>query len=159
MKKSVHMRGFSLPQRIRAGCDCSANGIIPTIELCLSAFVRVATLSVSPSVISAIFASAHSCGLRLAWGDGKPETVIFASAHSCGLRLCAPVTAAVTPLFASAHSCGLRRANDFKKATLWPLPQRIRAGCDALRDAFKLKRDLCLSAFVRVATRLSYLPS
>ena len=22
MKKSVHMRGFSLPQRIRAGCDC-----------------------------------------------------------------------------------------------------------------------------------------
>ena len=101
---------------------------------------------------------------------------VFASAHSRGLRRC---TAATSPLsaslchsafarvattacrhgsyarsFATAHSCGLRPSAVPIGAVLGALPQRIRAGCDALSKLSASISTLCHSAFVRVATLL-----
>ena len=124
------------------------------MNLCLSAFVRVATsASFSPSSPSP-FASAHSCGLRL-YPFMRRSIVVglclsafvrvatlrrsfhrlnsnFASAHSCGLRQQPQFHVGRIIGFASAHSCGLRL--EF----------------NPLND---VDYTLCLSAFVRVATR------
>ena len=65
--KRTHICGkFTLPQRIRAGCDD------------FRLFVIVAVTS---------FATAHSCGLRR-WSMRRCMSMCaFATAHSCGLRL------------------------------------------------------------------------
>ena len=68
----------ALPQRIRAGCDELRKALDELEKLCLSAFVRVATQ-------------------RLV-GDGSGK-ILFASAHSCGLRLeVSEATLALAPL-------------------------------------------------------------
>ena len=123
------------------------------MNLCLSAFVRVATsASFSPSSPSP-FASAHSCGLRL-YPFMRRSIVVglclsafvrvatlrrsfhrlnsnFASAHSCGLRQQPQFHVGRIIGFASAHSCGLRPETSCSTPSYDALPQRIRAGCDA----------------------------
>ena len=76
----------------------------------------------------------------------------FASAHSCGLRLAKKICYFLPISFASAHSCGLRRHLTCLITGLGALPQRIRAGCDSQDPCIKRLKGLCLSAFVRVAT-------
>ena len=78
------------------------------IRLCHSAFVRVATMMTGHTQRRFIFATAHSCGLRLA-----PKRYILGATH-----------------FATAHSCGLRRRRKTAANNDATLPQRIRAGCD-----------------------------
>ena len=55
---------LTLPQRIRAGCDKTAGLSANEYMLCLSAFVRVATLGLNVNCRVTSFATAHSCGLR-----------------------------------------------------------------------------------------------
>ena len=103
----------NLPQRIRAGCDPSAVNVLQVSSLCHSAFVRVATFQPAAKVL----------------------TVIFATAHSCGLRPCSLSVPCVVAFFATAHSCGLRPIINSSPCGLDPLPQRIRAGCDLSQRA------------------------
>ena len=99
----------SLPQRIRAGCDClelhvrrmddlchsafvrvatkNTKVATPQNDLCHSAFVRVATYTVQIKQYMSVFATAHSCGLRRRQQTSPNPTLRFATAHSCGLRL------------------------------------------------------------------------
>ena len=64
-----------------------------------------------------------------------------------------PVRAQQWRDFASAHSCGLRRNNRKNLNSHPSLPQRIRAGCDAVHSLQRrVNVLLCHSAFVRVAT-------
>ena len=99
-----------------------------------------------------VFATAHSCGLRLVYCVCCRYCVIFATAHSCGLRLLSFQFLSKSPCFATAHSCGLRLKIRIFAACPTALPQRIRAGCDYLPLCSLLNLDLCHSAFVRVAT-------
>ena len=56
--------------------------------------------------------------------------------------------------FATAHSRGLRPVGCKRFASLITLPQRIRAGCDAVHSLQRrVNVLLCHSAFVRVATK------
>ena len=66
MNSSKHiLLTFALPQRIRAGCDLASSTRRRPKMLCHSAFVRVATVILSSFVSCvAVFATAHSCGLR-----------------------------------------------------------------------------------------------
>ena len=166
----------ALPQRIRAGCDCSRPCNSETRILCHSAFVRVAT-PVKPFPPPAnSFATAHSCGLRRDNDTGKCKHDTFATAHSCGLRHPHFYPHVDKLPFATAHSCGLRRFDSFQKmfialslpqriragcddsqgcacSGIASLPQRIRAGCDRQETLTAYIGKLCHSAFVRVATR------
>ena len=78
----------SLPQRIRAGCDhpsqCNRHG---NVFLCHSAFVRVATYSKTLGWMS--IQLCHSAFVRAATCDCAlfVASFVFATAHSCGLRL------------------------------------------------------------------------
>ena len=57
------------------------------LALCLSAFVRVATLGLNVNCRVTSFATAHSRGLRRCWKPSLTATRFFATAHSRGLRL------------------------------------------------------------------------
>ena len=78
----------SLPQRIRAGCDSALRAAkLLTLKLCHSAFVRVATTFHVIIIIGYILC--HSAFVRVATTRGLTATyqTCFATAHSCGLRL------------------------------------------------------------------------
>ena len=99
------------------------------------------------------FATAHSCGLRRGIDGVNYNAAIFASAHSRGLRLCIAVLRGLQHRL--CHSAFVRVAT-FQRVhvadNVDSLPQRIRAGCDS---TFKIRCQesiLCHSAFVRVAT-------
>ena len=77
-----------LPQRIRAGCDTAHM----TYRQCTSAL---------PQRIRA------GCDEKIT--PTKRNVAIFATAHSCGLRPFECTTGRVSFRFATAHSCGLRR--------------------------------------------------
>ena len=55
----------SLPQRIRAGCDMAESNQYGRLDLCHSAFARVATSKTKWYLTGSNFATAHSRGLRL----------------------------------------------------------------------------------------------
>ena len=122
---------LALPQRIRAGCDENLCAIQCTESLCHSAFARVATASRDVNGELAIFATAHSCGLRQERKKLEAYKAIFATAHSCGLRLKKVIKRCIISFFATAHSCGLRPVQS---------------------DSGGIADLLCHSAFVRVAT-------
>ena len=105
-------------------------------SLCHSAFVRVATVYLDILLCCAYFATAHSCGLRL--------LVLFALVHRASLP---------QRIRAGCDEDKIQ-ASWIKGASL---PQRIRAGCDKARlfPPF-ISFSLCHSAFVRVATRISF---
>ena len=121
-------KSIPLPQRIRAGCDITFRPFRRDAGLCLSAFVRVATL-----IVSAL----SSLGLS------------FASAHSCGLRQLSLTSVGGLNLFASAHSCGLRHPCASHTLGIPSLPQRIRAGCDGKEDMSCLYRLIFATAHSR----------
>ena len=71
--------------RVATQLFCSA---VPMRPLCHSAFVRVATVYRVCCRYCAIFATAHSCGLRPYLASlFASKNSLFATAHSCGLRL------------------------------------------------------------------------
>ena len=61
---AVQVRRWSLPQRIRAGCDLMLMPLAFADSLCHSAFVRVATPFGVSFQRAQTFATAHSRGLR-----------------------------------------------------------------------------------------------
>ncbi len=97
-----------LPQRIRAGCDPVIIALYNDVLICHSAFVRVATPSSTTVPQGYFFATAHSCGLRLAKTACTVPASTFATAHSCGLRRLESKPSFRFDGFATAHSCGLR---------------------------------------------------
>ena len=146
-------RQWALPQRIRAGCDVShaprlpSNPAFATAHSC--GLRRIRNVKI---VDLWAFATAHSCGLRqgqrhLPWGllqlchsafvrvatfvqRERAGAKRFATAHSCGLRRRNAADGNVSSPFATAHSCGLRRRRGRHSDRMDTLPQRIRAGCD-----------------------------
>ena len=141
---SAHSRGLrpipvqqtrqrvSLPQRIRAGCDCTCGGL--SIEIrSLPQRIRAGcdSAAVGAALFTSFFATAHSRGLRRCWKPSLTATRFFATAHSRGLRRSKTKSSTTLCCFATAHSRGLRPS--------WrnnPIPSRL----------------LCHSAFARVAT-------
>ena len=125
----------ALPQRIRAGCDQSRqseNTAHP--ELCHSAFARVATAACKQEEQDNPLC--HSAFVRVA---------TFPALHPfCGIGN-----------FATAHSCGLRRNKLINACNFVTLCHSAFARVATTFD-FKLKsnRKLCHSAFARVATEL-----
>ena len=102
-------------------------------ELCHSAFARVATTRTAIRKLKDSLC--HSAFVRVATQNIKgnfPEVTSFATAHSCGLRLQKRVVLKHIINFATAHSCGLRLFRKVCKHIDFPLPQRIRAGCDKI---------------------------
>ena len=97
-----------MPQRIRAGCDRGHEAYSCDIQLCHSAFARVATSFLR--CYSAVFFLCHSAFARVA------TSLKHLSSMYCG--------------FATAHSRGLRRRRKAGLPAADPLPQRIRAGYD-----------------------------
>ena len=169
-------KSIPLPQRIRAGCDITFRPFRRDAGLCLSAFVRVATLIVSAlSSLGLSFASAHSCGLRQLSLTSVGGLNLFASAHSCGLRrgvnvmlieqlvLCLSAFVRVATslrityprysVFASAHSCGLRpcRRATIRSCQTFASAHSCGLRCTSLKDGHEI-HFLCHSAFARVAT-------
>ena len=140
---SAHSRG--LRRHLMKDCDCET-------DLCLSAFVRVAT-SVQ-TIYSNLTELCHSAFVRVATSSSPLTmwTATFATAHSCGLRPIATNYAKSGKRFASAHSRGLRPIPVQQTRQRVSLPQRIRAGCDYIRIVEHDWDILCLSAFARVAT-------
>ena len=124
-------RSCPLPQRIRAGCDSSGRDVHGNATyLCHSAFVRVATC------------------LRITF----PRYSVFATAHSCGLRLFGSIEDSDRRSLPQRIRAGCDiNPTGFSTAIL-ALPQRIRAGCDGILIVCAAHRYLCHSAFVRVAT-------
>ena len=165
----------SLPQRIRAGCDPADSPVKACTFLCHSAFARVATIRVCMVSLDELLC--HSAFARVATIEGnKPlRTIAFATAHSRGLRRVRQAYVQQAHSFATAHSRGLRLSSAYFYWSEQPLPQRIRAGCDAcypkacsfdfalpqrIRAGCDLDlgrnpacRLLCHSAFARVATQ------
>ena len=142
MKASAHLRAWStLPQRIRAGCDCHFKNR-PPLHIPLPQRIR-AGCDDNKCCATCGHYLCHSAFVRVATGrfDLMPLDIIFATAHSCGLRRFQPPLKNLRPLFATAHSCGLRRSPI--NTTLFPLslPQRIRAGCDLCAEDRLLQRD------------------
>ena len=164
----------SLPQRIRAGCDPADSPVKACTFLCHSAFARVATIRVCMVSLDELLC--HSAFARVATIEGnKPlRTIAFATAHSRGLRRVRQAYVQQAHSFATAHSRGLRLSSAYFYWSEQPLPQRIRAGCDACYpkacsfdfalpqriragcDCIRRNRihgdRLCHSAFARVAT-------
>ena len=97
-----------LPQRIRAGCDSMSSAGAVSINLCHSAFARVATASCAVIVPYSFFATAHSCGLR------RRQIRVSFRLQSLPQRIRA--------------GCDSRQEARYDGTA--PLPQRIRAGCD-----------------------------
>mgnify|MGYP003198566516 CR=1 FL=1 len=90
---------WTLPQRIRAGCDSAAVGA---------------------ALFTSFFATAHSRGLRRCWKPSLTATRFFATAHSRGLRRSKTKSSTTLCCFATAHSRGLRPS--------WrnnPIPSRL----------------------------------
>ena len=121
-----------MPQRIRAGCDCTCGGL--SIEIrSLPQRIRAGcdSAAVGAALFTSFFATAHSRGLRRCWKPSLTATRFFATAHSRGLRRSKTKSSTTLCCFATAHSRGLRPS--------WrnnPIPSRL----------------LCHSAFARVAT-------
>ena len=141
---TAHSRGLR-PRRRRKRAQA--------VQLCHSAFARVATASAAQLELERILC--HSVFVRVATrsrgflcriasslpqriragcdteGDtDKAEYLHFATAHSCGLRPLPIPQLKPARFFATAHSCGLRQ-REAKMIKDWlALPQRIRAGCD-----------------------------
>ena len=90
-------KGETLPQRIRAGCDIASSPLTSR---------------------DAVFATAHSRGLRPVQTEFGLNYVNFATAHSRGLR---------PAVLARCRCCR-------------SLPQRIRAGCDLTTSGQYSKR-------------------
>ena len=145
--------------------------------LCHSAFVRVATPSYSGSSSPLVFATAHSCGLRLdvnaacVCGQSLPQRIragcdAFRGKLPKGANLCHSAFARVATQ--QTHQClqfrhalpqRIRAGCDVLKRLHRvhgrSLPQRIRAGCDDIAFYVGKTHWLCHSAFVRVATVLN----
>ena len=121
----------SLPQRIRAGCDKNKPELNDYAGLCHSAFVRVATVPNPDDKPCALFATAHSCGLRRHGWEAAKNILDFATAHSCGLRLL--------------------RSADFSHANFLCHSAFVRVATFLFAPPFG-HSVLCHSAFVRVAT-------
>ena len=123
---------WTLPQRIRAGCDSAAVGA---------------------ALFTSFFATAHSRGLRRCWKPSLTATRFFATAHSRGLRRCWKPSLTATRFFATAHSRGLRRSKTKSSTTLCCFATAHSRG---LRPSWRNNpipsRLLCHSAFARVAT-------
>ena len=110
-----YLRWPALPQRIRAGCDCRYKGCNNGVYLCHSAFVRVATDYTLE--FTARTCLCHSAFARVATAQHE----VFAELVALCLSAFARVATTARPLSASTHR---------------PLPQRIRAGCDAVSSSW-----------------------
>ena len=121
---------LTLPQRIRAGCDKTAGLSANEYMLCLSAFVRVATLGLNVNCRVTSFATAHSRGLRRCTTKRTLTQISLPQRIRAGCDQC---------------------ANNLQQPD-GALPQRIRAGCDIKLTVDDVDCYLCHSAFVRVAT-------
>ena len=121
----------SLPQRIRAGCDCLELHVRRMDDLCHSAFVRVATKHAT--IKMRILFLCHSAFVRVATLIQATRDKLVSLCHSAFVRVATKNTKVATPqndlchsafvrvatytvqikkymsVFATAHSCGLRR--------------------------------------------------
>ena len=99
------------------------------------------------------FATAHSCGLRRGIDGVNYNAAIFASAHSRGLRLCIAVLRGLQHRLchsAFARVATMSKVFEIEFADLCHSAfTRVATTRTAIR---KLKDSLCHSAFVRVAT-------
>ena len=100
------------------------------LALCLSAFVRVATLGLNVNCRVTSFATAHSRGLR-----------------RCTTKRTLTQISLPQRIRAGCDSIPVQQTRQRVS-----LPQRIRAGCDYIRIVEHDWDILCLSAFARVAT-------
>ena len=128
--KNPASHACALPQRIRAGCDKTAGLSANEYMLCLSAFVRVATLGLNVNCRVTSFATAHSRGLR-----------------RCTTKRTLTQISLPQRIRAGCDSIPVQQTRQRVS-----LPQRIRAGCDYIRIVEHDWDILCLSAFARVAT-------
>ena len=84
------------------------------------------------------FATAHSCGLRRPGAAADVHPLYFATAHSCGLRRkCLEIEKDYDALPQRIRA-GCDAISAPVVTMLWPLPQRIRAGCDSHRERYRV---------------------
>ena len=165
---SAHSRGLRLGLAVKLPCR---------YWLCLSAFVRVATM------IFTAYSNLHtSLPQRIRAGCDAADRLPAGGSHRslpqrirAGCDFDSASSSRRKHRFATAHSCGLRPSHScltlhgildlpqriragcdahliLHSPQLKNLPQRIRAGCDAYGAVENAGRMICHSAFVRVAT-------
>ena len=125
------------------------------LALCLSAFVRVATLGLNVNCRVTSFATAHSRGLRRCTTKRTLTQISLPQRIRAG---CDSIPVQQTRQRVSLPQRIRAGCDTFAVATpscLSSLPQRIRAGCDASDIADYILSELCHSAFARVATALA----
>ena len=122
------------------------------LALCLSAFVRVATLGLNVNCRVTSFATAHSRGLRRCTTKRTLTQIslpqrIRAGCDSIPVQQTRQRVSLPQRIRAGCDQC----ANNLQQPD-GALPQRIRAGCDIKLTVDDVDCYLCHSAFVRVAT-------
>ena len=128
----------NLPQRIRAGCDAAIYRDAERANRFATAHSRGLRQGFFPRVQRAV-PLCHSAFVRVATREWRHFLKLRTLCHSAFVRVATLTWRDVfrKRLFATAHSCGLRLHVTFTLCYLLSLPQRIRAGCDALQCDIK----------------------
>ena len=107
--RKIFKSNLSLPQRIRAGCDRTAYLLFQTSRS-LPQRIR-AGCDIAKLMLNSLYGLCHSAFVRVATQHSAQcyLSLDFATAHSCGLRRKLQHLAILQLSFATAHSCGLRR--------------------------------------------------